>query len=1165
MAFNPTPEQHSAIYKDGSIIVSAAAGSGKTAVLVERVARLLCDPNSHVYADKLLIVTFTNAAAEELRYRIDKRLTAEFDKNPTDVYLQKQKILINNAKICTIDSFCIDFIRENFELAGISPAFKIADNVTINSICDFALSSVFNDHFETHDKEFIELLEFIGEKRDDSELRSCISKIYEFSRHIPFPDKWLDDIVTAYEEHANGRRNDWFTSALKVAKAYAIDAQLEFKEAISLLSTSPDAYSKYSENYEYFLSFSEELAGICDNGNWNDAFSYIKSLSPPKCKSLSEDEKTDDVNRSIKLRNSGKTKLTSATGVLYCPEEDLCSEYKILLPYIKKIILIVKEYDKKVSELFDERGILTFSMAEQTALSLLAKVEKGNIVPTENVSLFTDFFDAILVDEYQDTNTLQDTLFHFLSDNGKKLFCVGDMKQCIYKFRGSNPTNFLLKKESAVSIDADVFDGRMQRIDLGCNFRSRPEICDCINGIFKKILYKDNSGFDYDEREELVSRAEYVDSNETKIESHYLDFESINLNGDFESRRHAEAQAIADTICEIVSRPPFLKDGTTLRKAEYKDITILLRSLYEKGDIYAKVLKENGIPVSLLASEGIASDEVNTLISLLKILNNPSDDIALLTVLTSPIFNFTMDELARIRAHSPRGRYYSAVITAYKQENEKVRQFVDFLSRMRRKVHLSSLASIISDILDETGYLNIVSMCTGGDVKRNNLVSLQNIALNFEKEGKRDIRSFINYFETLKDRDFSVGTTDGNSVSIMTIHGSKGLQFPVCILANTTNQFNLKDVRSNVIINESHGISLDYYTSDGKTGKNTVLKSLMKYEETHDLAAEELRLFYVALTRAEEKLITFSTYKDLNDEIESKSVLLERAEAIDKVPYSVFRRNNSYADWITESYLLDGQKDVLLSDSGNDIIRIHRTLLKPEFQENLEVKALPDMDCAQKLNENYNFEYPFKELLGLQSKSSVTDIVHKADENEYRFTSRPAFLQESGLSTAEKGTAIHKVLQHIDFYAVPENLDAELERLYEYMYISEAEFEAIDREKLLSFFSDDLFKRCILSNEIKREMRFLTEFYATDIDTELDDKFSDEKVIVQGAVDLLFIEDDGVVIVDFKTDRSKNREELIAAYRQQLEIYSKACSKILSLPIKELYIYSFSLGEAIKL
>ncbi len=1164
MAFKPTFEQELAISKGGSIIVSAAAGSGKTAVLVERVARILTDRVSPVSADKLLIVTYTNAAAAELRYRIEKRLALEFDANPTDTYLQKQKLLLNNAKICTIDSFCLDFIRENFELVGLDPSFKIADKSVLTSIYNFALSFVFNNYFENKDEEFYNLLNAFGERRDDEGVRSCVSKIYEFSRHIPFPENWLNSIVASYEDHALGKRNDWFTDALKIAEADAVDAYLEFKESLSLLESSDAAYDAYSANFEYYLTFSEELIEVCKTQNWDSVYKFLKTLSPPSCKRLSADHKTEAVCTAKDLRDSGKAKISAVSALIYCSQSELKDECVMMYPFVKKVIELVKEYGKKVDELLQERSLVTFLSAEQTALSLLACVENGKIVRSGYADSFSDMFDAVLVDEYQDTNTLQDTLFYHLSDCGKKLFCVGDMKQCIYKFRGANPSNFLAKKEEALFYDKRTSDHDMLRVDLGCNFRSRSQICDYINSVFRKILYFDNSGFNYDDKEELSPKAEFAENNESKIESHFLDFASIGDGGEFESKRHAEAQLIANTINEIVGKPGFLKDNDGgLRKAEYKDITILLRGLGEKGDVYADVLKKNGIPVSLAASDGINSDEVNTLVSYLKIINNPSDDIALMTVLTSPIFGITVDDLAIIRAEHRKGSLYSAIVASRKKGNEKIGRFLELLAKLRRKSPLSTIASLISDIFEETGMLTLASVNDGGAIKRQNLLFVHNLAISFETDAKREIRSFLTYFDSLTDKDFSVESSSGNSVKIMTIHSSKGLQFPICILANCSNQFNFLDLRNQVIINEPHGFSFEMYDSDGKAVKNNTLRSLMKYEEKYELLAEELRVFYVALTRAEEKLITFTTYKDLNKEIASKMALLERSGAKDTVPYSVFRRSLCYADWMTESYILDGYAKIILSGEGNDFIKVHREVNIPKITITAEQKEAPDLSKVEFLKDAYAFQYRYKDILGLQSKSSVTDIVHKADEDMYCFVSRPSFMQEKGLSSAERGTAIHKVMQHIDFEKAAENLEEELDRLYEYMYISETEYDSLDKDMFSTFFSSEIFNRILGADMVKREMRFLTEFPATELDTTLDGKFADENIVVQGAVDLLFVENGEIVILDFKTDRNKSKDELVSAYSQQLEIYSKACSKLLKLPVKELCIYSFALGETI--
>ena len=1163
MAFEPTREQELAINTSGSIIVSAAAGSGKTAVLVERVIRMLTNKAKPVMADKLLVVTFTNAAAAELRLRIEKRLDEELAANPDSLLLQKQHILISNAKICTIDSFCIDFMRENFERIGISPSFKIADNVVLNTLQKQALSETFNYYFDSKDTEFLNLFNFLGDDYDDSTLQKTVHSVFEFSRHMPFPKIWFNGLLEEYKNHAEGRSEEWFCAVLKSVAGLAEDALIEINQGLKLLELNEEAYEKYGPNLLYYSEKVGEILRLAKENKWNEIFAVISAFKAPAFKRLSADSKTREVELAVAFRDNAKKIVAKMKPIIYATKEEAAADLAYMYPFICKIVEIVLNFEARFYAALKENDLITFYIAEQTVIELLAKEENGRLVAADDVSYFTEQYDAVLVDEYQDTNTLQDTLFNILSNSGEKLFCVGDIKQCIYKFRGSNPLNFLAKKQNAKNVE-EKEENDMLRIDLGCNFRSRKEVCEFVNSVFSKLVYTETSDFEYDEKEMLVPKAKYPDNNVLKVENHFVDYNELLQNSDvtFESKLEAEAYVVADIIEELVNKEPFLRDGDLLRKARYGDIAILIRSMRGKDEYYINALKDRGIPVSVSVGELIDSDEVNTLISLLKVINNPSDDIAILTLLTSPVFMFSMNELAEIRAGHKYGSFYSSMLASAKGGNKKSADFIKSISVLRRRSTVLPIGVLIDEIFEETNILNIYSSKENGEIKRLNLLCVQNLSVEFDEDKNKDISSFLKFFQELDNRDFSISAGSNNGVKIMSIHKSKGLQFPICIIANTTNKFNERDIRDNVIVSEEHGFSCTYYDDLGVKKDNTVLRTLMKVEEKRNLLAEELRVFYVALTRAEEKLITLSTYDSLSDELARKKQLLEITDSNKRVAYSLFKRNNCYADWLCEALLMDGA----VTDDNEQIFvhkKVNSFTVKADVEE---VKTCEiNQDNVHKLKEIYSFKYPYEELLSLQAKASVTDIVHKADEKQYRFTTRPAFMQAKGLSSAERGTAMHKVMQMADFESCKLNLDEELLALYESLVLSQAEYDALDKELFKKFFGSELCRRIINSKTVKREMKFITEFAAGEISEGLSEACAKEPIVVQGAVDLLFIEGGEIVIVDFKSDRNKNEYELISAYENQLKIYAKACSKLMGLPVKEMLIYSYSLGKEIKI
>ena len=1166
MAFNPTKEQECAINRDGSIIVSAAAGSGKTAVLVERVIRMLTNEEAPVMADKLLIVTFTNAAAAELSARIEKRLEEELAEKPDSLLIQKQHVLIPSAKICTIDSFCIDFMRENFEKIGISPSFKIADTPTLNSLQNKALAETFNAYFDANDKDFLKLLDFLGDDYDDSILQKTVLSVFEFSRHMPFPKLWFNSIIEKYKLHANAQSDEWFCGALCYAKDYAKDALNEIGSALRTLQLYEEAYEKYSDNFLYFEELANNIIDLIKTGSWDELYSLLIGMKAPALKRLSSELKTKEVLYALDLRDSAKDSIARIKNFIYASKAEIIEEIEYIYPFICKIIEIVNNFEARLYTALKDNDLITFYIAEQTALSLLAKEQNGAIVPVEDIRSFTEKYNAVLVDEYQDTNTLQDTLFNILSDNGKKLFCVGDVKQCIYKFRGSNPLNFLAKKQAAKNVE-DFNGDTALRIDLGCNFRSRGEVCEYINSVFEKLIYNETSDFEYDNNEKLDPKAEYPQNTELKVENHFIDYGDIQQNSEemFENKLEAEAHIVAEKIEEIVNKQPFLKHGKeALRKAKYSDIAILIRSIRGKEEIYIKAFKDRGIPVSVSASDVMESDEVNTLISLLKIISNPSDDIALLTVLTSQVFSFSMNELAEIRAAHKYGNFYSSVLAAAKNGNTNAAEFINKITKLRRRSVVLPLGILIDEIFEETNLLNIFSSRENSEVKRQNLLLIQNLAIDFDEGKNKDIHSFLNYFSSLENKDFSLSGSGSDGVKIMSVHKSKGLQFPICILANTANAFNERDLRDTAIVSEESGIALSFYNELGSKIDNNILRNLMKAEEKRSLLAEELRLFYVALTRTEELLLTFSAFDDLGAEIAKNKEKLAISKSTHRVEHSLFRKSSCYADWLIQTLLLDNKFDDDYLSNSHKVV-IHKSVAQNSHTKELcaqnTFEATPEV--CEELKGIYSYKYPFEELSDLQAKASVTDIVHKADEKEYRFKTRPAFMQSKGLSSAERGTAMHKVMQMANFEKCKTDFIGEVEKLHENLVLSDAEYAALDYELFKQFFESELCDRVIASNDVRREMKFLTEFPAGELLEDLSDNCKAEPIVVQGAVDLLFVENGQIVIVDFKSDRNKNEAELISAYKRQLEIYAMACSKLMNMQVKELIIYSYALGKEI--
>ncbi len=1164
MEFKPTAAQEKAIYSKENTLVSAAAGSGKTAVLVQRVIELLTDNDNPLMADRMLVVTFTNAAAEELKLRIERKLNDALEAEPYNQLLQKQKVLFATAKISTIDTFCINLIRDNFEKAAIDPSFKIADNSDIRMIMSASLSKILNDEFNSSDSDFLNLLEYVGSDYDDNELARMISEIYSYSRKMPYPEKWISKVLKNYTDFADGKNNSWFLDALKLVKEFAYEAKLTIEKAVSSLEYNEVAFEKYSENILYISSFISSLIAFCDTDDWDGIYNIIKDYSPPPMKILSAKYKSEESEYAKAQRDAAQKLISHIMKLVYGDSKTLRNEISESLPHIKKISDLVIEFSKAVSKELQSRGLMTFDMVEQTALELITEYKDGKIMPSADAGDYISAFDAVLVDEYQDTNDLQDTLFRVLSDGEKKMFCVGDAKQSIYRFRGANPHNFIQKKK--IYSDEDSENRFGLRVDLAGNFRSRREICDYVNRLFSFIMHEDTAGIEYDAKEKLEPLAVFPDNNEKKVEHHFVDISALaDLSDDDSSDAKcvAEANVIAKIIKDTLNAPPFIKCDNGLRQAKYSDITILMRSLSGSGPIFSKVLREHGIPISLADKSVFEADEVVTLLSLLRVINNPYDDISLLTVLTSPLFAFTIDELAQMRSEYKKGKLISAISVAASNGNIKADSFLKSLSDYRKISVVSKVYELIDRIFDNTNFVGIVSRMTDGDMKKANLLSIRNLALSVESEGKRSLREFLYRVEEASDKDLRAEIPHtGDSVRISTIHSSKGLQYPICILADTGHQFNFSDCYASLLTDEHYGFSFRYSDAHSNERSETFLRTLMSEYEKEQLMAEEIRLLYVAMTRAEEKLIITSSFTDLKKKI-SSLVDMGFVEHGRMRTYS-FKATKSYSDWIfADEFYRNADKYIEYLNGESEIEGIHTYFEPAQPQKTDEYQA--DESTVKRLIKNYSYEYPFSELLSIEAKASVTDIVHKADESKYQFTAKPAFMTGNGLNSAERGTATHKFMQFCDCYAASVSVEDECERLYELGFLTREEADCVDKVSVLKFFESELYKRIIASKQVRREMNFLSEFPASYLKTDLNPALSGEKIIVQGAVDLLFEHDDGIVIVDFKTDRNKNELELTKCYSEQLKIYGMACEKLLKKKVKQLIIYSFTLNKTIEL
>ena len=1165
MAFEPTPMQKKAIETRGNILVSAAAGSGKTAVLVERVINMLTDKESPVSADRLLIVTFTNAAAAEMRSRIEKRIHEEIQNNPDDVNLQKQKYLLQNADICTIDSFCIKLVRENFEKCGIEPDFKISDGSQQGDTVNRVMSGLIGEYLETPTADFYRLLELSGCEYDEKNLTELINRIYLYSQQLPFPENFINGLSFPYESNFD-LGNVWYDMALDTAqkRAYtAIKCAQKMADVAPYTNKNTEKHIAYAQNITDML---ESLKDVALSKDWDKLYQTLGEISFDRVPS--SDKEDEAANTFKDNQKQIKAIIGEIGGLFFASREEAALSIKENIGAIKLLQELITKYGERLFDAFKEENAFTFYNMEQLALRLLCEYKGGQIVIRDDATTLCNRYDEVLVDEFQDVNDLQNTLFYVLSNCEEKLFVVGDVKQSIYGFRGSNPDNFLNKKNTYIPIE-NATEKEAKKIILSDNFRSRRGVCDAVNFFFKCLLSGQCGDIIYTQEEQLNAGGTFPKSDAAAAELLVVDkFDDT----DDTSLLETEAQRIAEYIISVMNEGAVISDENTLRTARYSDFAILLDKVKDKATVIAEVLSGYGIPVSLGGDSFMESIEIATVMSFLQVIDNPKCDVELLGVMMSPIFAFSADEMAKIRTKHKYGPLYSAVVAYSKTGDKKTTDFIEKLTDFRRDAVVMSVDRLISKLIHSTDILNIMS-ARDGSVRRANLFALINYAKGFVSRSDSGIYGFIKYMKSLPENSFKAVSVGGeNSVRIMSMHNSKGLQFPVCILANLSSQINNADSISRVLFSEKGGIAFKYY--DEKMGYDIEMlgHALMADAAQIKTIEEKLRLLYVAMTRAVDRLCLVCSAKNLEDKLQKLSDSL-----LDDAPYisrEFLEKGRNMGDWILSCALVHPSSEVLrryadiraprtTSDADLKITILNgNTDSEKTVAEEVAGEYACNIELAEKIKANTEYVYPYEKLRFLQSKASVSRLVHSAEDDRFAFCERPAFMMGDKLSGAAKGTAMHHIMQFINL-TEQVDVNAEIERLVEWKFITEQEAASADVAAIEQFFKSKLYSRIISAKEVRREMRFLSEIAAKRIDPTLDIDAEDANIIVQGAVDLCFVEDDGVVVLDFKTDRVDNLSELVDCYGEQLEIYSTAAEKIFGLPVKERIIYSFHLGEYI--
>lgn len=1154
MEFKPTHEQDNAINSKGPILVSAAAGSGKTAVLVKKIVSMIT--KKEITADKIMVVTFTNAAAAEFRSRIDTEINLALEKLEDTSYLEEQIMLLNNAYIGTTDSICLRLVRENFEILGVSPTVKVIDTAEYSLLKNNILTEIFKARYSENDKKLYDFLKIFPGDIDDNDAKNIILNFYEKLANQISREQHLSKIAKMYDEkhfmYWLKDKNPEFINKLN-------DVVYNFDSQLSLLDVDSKLVPIINDGIK---SFNELLNSL----NNNDYIQIKKAIDNPfKATWPSKSKKApEDILKLLKEHKKIYDACIKKLKKIYTIDTNTIDEcYTACKDAAYGMIDIVLEFVNKLNLALDEKGYVSFEHAQRLALRLLREFDGDDIKIATSCNDIVSKFSCVMVDEYQDTNNLQDFFFNAISDNGKNLFAVGDMKQSIYGFRGANPDNFKMKQVNFA--DYEVADESVpRRIFLNSNFRSRNEICSFVNYFFEGRMTEQVGSIDYSENEKLNSEAKFPINYENKT-----DVALINHQGVI-SKVELEALYIAKYITETMEKPPFLKENddekkeeNPLRKAEYKDFAVFVRTDKGNINIIAKTLAKFGIPTSTPSDAPLRSNEVVTLLSLLKVINSKYDDISMISALMSPLFGYSFEEVSELKL-SYKSCIYDTLVEKAKKGEEKAKNSIEFLNKIKQLSTSVSIGELIYTILQITSYKEIVLSMENGKSRANNISLFEELAFSFDENESYSLPAFLSYCEKIADSFSSDIKPDKNenTVKIMTMHKCKGLQYPICIISLNTKKFNDKDSRLKFISSEKYGIGFRYITDDGLHILTPAFEKILENIRSEQIS-EEMRIYYVALTRAEEKLLVLVSdnyNKDLKEE-----------------DFYMLNKPHSFSDWVLDAAfkstcsnnarrvlnlpLVSGEFsslfDVIYEDAnGNDTIEI----IKNSSYDHDEKGDKTAADYEKLFNRKYDYEY----LRDIVAKTSVSNLVHKSNKASSHFNSRPYFAESGGLSSAEKGTALHKFMQHVNFEAAKEDLNKEIERLYEYKFLSKSEIDTLNTSQINDFLSSNLLNRVLASSKVYREYKFISDIPAKLFNDCLDEKLLEQKIIIQGAVDCMFIENDEIVIIDFKTDKMNEEIDFINTYKDQLDYYSMACSKIFNKNVKERYIYSLHLGKTIK-
>ncbi|MBR2284799.1 MAG: helicase-exonuclease AddAB subunit AddA [Ruminococcus sp.] len=1204
-----TQQQENAINaRSCSVIVSAAAGSGKTAVLTERLGILLADEKLGISADSIVVVTFTNDAASELKKRLDVKLRTLINDDPGNKWLRQQQVLLQSANISTINSFCFDLLRDNITDQGITSGFGVLDEAAENVIMERAMEELINSYSsDNYDK-----ISYMFDNlcfRDERRLADVIREADRFLSSVAFRDEWLDNMVGEYKKDFESsvyyrllcsQCINILKYALRLAESNLAMVPDIFPDTKGVKAAAATLAQAQADTERI-----EDILSVFRNNGFPNEDEADRAMTFGDRKPVSKKVECD--RELLDIYAARRKKFTDTVKAVIRGCTSAKADYSDSARVAELLAEMLRSYQALVWEMKAEKNSISFDDGERLALELLSdRDENGHIVQSETAKRLSQQYSIIMIDEYQDSNNKEDMIFKLLSRDyhedengvpmyGSNVFLVGDVKQSIYGFRLANPKNFLSTLRRSAPYDKESTEMN-QSIFLNKNFRSSPEVIDFINYIFSGIMSESCGDVEYNEDEMLYFGAgEYGEKDDSRTAEICLIPETDN---DVTVSGNSEAACIAEKIAEMIRNgTEVVQKNVTRRPCQPSDFTILMRNNKPTAD-YAAELEHRGIPAKSSEEQGyLTSKEISVLLDLLRVINNPLLDIPLAAVMTSPMYAFSVEELAYIRSFDKQAHLFSLLRTISKSEckgfsdmilEERCRNFLEALDDFRLSSITMTIPELITSIYDETDFIAVMQSYIDGDRKRANLRALVQYAQEYERSAVFDISGGLGGFIRFIDRVLENGMNaenktsapSGDYVTVQTLHKSKGLEYPFVFIAETHTQFK-----------KASGAAM--FSADGRAGFILTDKKLTKRyktfqynmltaEKNRELSSESMRLFYVGLTRAKQRL-----FIDLRC---SEKYLKRVGELTEQCVLDSGRINNlvqngkSFSDWVWSAIMVHECFGDMAEATGIDYSvfglppvseteklfnwEILSCTGEKAIEDAAEEKAAePDDEICKKINKYIEFEYDM-ELSQLPARLSVTQLTHKQNDGKESIDfelRRPGFMfGKSKMTGAERGTAIHTFFQYCDFELAQSDLKAELERMTDRGFLTKAEAGAVTEKDVNSFFESELYKRLSKAENTWRERKFMAAAAELGTDFPLADKFKGTDGMVKGIIDLVFEEPDGLVVADYKTDKGVNEEELIKRYTSQLMLYRSAVELTSGKKVKELLIYSFYLKKCIR-